>query len=176
MAQTDFVKELKNIDTYAYNAIIEVFKAKGITELDISNKDDEYDDVHAYCYNDDCHSADNIKLDRIVLDDNQLVFIDEMGFTHYMRDFHDGTMPYIHNIVAWMTGDMPDVKATKLYEVQIYYHGCYSTSVEAADEDEAFQIVREKANSLPDLDFLDAVELQENGHDVFEFPKNLSNQ
>jgi hypothetical protein len=71
---------------------------------------------------------------------------------------------------------MPDVKATKLYEVQIYYHGCFSTSVEAASEDEAFQIVQEQANSLPDLDFLDAVELQENGHDVFEFPKNLTNK
>ena len=74
-----------------------------------------------------------------------------------------------------MTGDMPDVKTTKHYEVQIYYHGCYSTSVEGADEDEAFQMVGEKANSLLDLDFLDAVELQENGHDVFEFPKNLTN-
>lgn len=29
MVQTNFVKELKNIDTYAYNAIIEVFKANG---------------------------------------------------------------------------------------------------------------------------------------------------
>lgn len=176
MAQTDFVKELRKIDTNAYNSIIEVFKAKGITELDISNKDDEYDNVYAYCYNDDCHSADNIKLDKIVLNEGHLSFIEEGGYEHTMQDFHDGTMPYIHNIVMWITGDMPDVKATKLYEVQIYYHGCYSTSVEAADEDEAFQIVREKANSLPDLDFLDAVELQENGHDVFEFPKNLSNQ
>lgn len=175
MAQTNFVKELRNIDTYAYNAIIEVFKAKGITELDISNKDNEYDDVHAYCYNDDCHSADNIKLDRIVLDDNQLAFIDEMGFTHYMRDFHDGTMPYIHHIVTQMTEDMPDANK-KVYVVQIYYHGCFSTSVEATNEDEALEIVREKANSLPDLDFLDAVELQEDGHDVFEFPKNLSNK
>ena len=166
MTQTDFVKELKNIDTHAYNSIVEVLKAKGITELDISN-----DDVYAYCYNDDCHSADNIKLDRIVLDNNQLVFIDDMGFTHYMRDFHDGTMPYIHNIVVRMTDNMPDAKTTKLYEVQIYYHGCYSTSVEAANEDEAFHIVREQANSLSDLDFLDAVDLQESGHEVFEFQK-----
>lgn len=176
MVQTNFVKELKNIDTYAYNAIIEVFKVKGITELDISNKDDEYDDVHAYCYNDDCHSADNIKLNRIVLKEGQLMFIDESGEEHSMQDFHDGTMPYIHNIVVWMTDNMPDAKVTKLYEVQIYYHGCFSTSVEAANEDEALEIVREKANSLPDLDFLDAVELQEDGHDVFEFPQKLTNK
>lgn len=176
MTQTDFVKKLKNNDTNAYNSIIEVFNAKGITELDISNKDDEYDDVHAYCYNDDCHSADNIKLDKIVLNEGRLSFIDESGFEYSMQDFHDGTMPYIHSIVMWITDDMPDVKATKLYEVQIYYHGCYSTSVEATSDDEAFQIVREQANSLPDLEFLDAVELQENGHDVFEFPKSLTNE
>lgn len=176
MAQTNFVKELQSIDTFAYNAIVEQFKLKGITELDISNKDDEYEDVTAYCYNDDCHSADNIKLNKIVLQNEQLLFIDVNGEEHTTSDFHIGTMPYIHNIVAWMTDDMPDVKATKLYEVQIYYHGCYSTSVEATSEDEAFQIVREQANSLPDLEFLDAVELQESGHDVFEFPKNLTNQ
>lgn len=171
ITQTDFVKELKNIDAHAYNSIIEVFKAKGITELDISNKDEEYDDVYAYCYNDDYPIADNIKLDRIVLNEGHLSFIDEGGYEHTMRDFHDGTMPYIHNIVMCITDDMPDVKTTKLYEVQIYYHGCYSTSVEAANEDEAFRIVREQANSLSDLDFLDAVDLQESGHEVFEFQK-----
>lgn len=64
-----------------------------------------------------------------------------------------------------------EVEETKLYEVQIYYHGCYSTYVEADNEDEAFKIVQEQANSLPDLDFLDAVELEYCGHEVFEFPK-----
>jgi hypothetical protein len=167
MAQTDFVKKLKNNDTNAYNSIIEVFKAKGITELDISNKDDKYDDVHAYCYNDDCYCADNIKLDKIVLNEGCLSFIDDGGFEYSMKDFHDGTMPYIYSNVMQFTDDMPDVKATKFYEVQIYYHGCYSTSVEATSENEAFQIVREQASSLPDLDFLYAIELQYNGHDVF---------
>ena len=38
MTQTDFVKKLKDIDTNAYTSIIEVFKTKGITELDINNK------------------------------------------------------------------------------------------------------------------------------------------
>ena len=167
----DFVKKLKDIDTNAYNSIIEVFKTKGITELDISNKNDEYDDVRAYCYNDDCHSADNIKLDKIVFNDGHLSFIDESGFEYSKQDFHDGTIPYIHNIVMWITSNMPDVKATKLYKVEIYYHGRYFTYVEATNEDEAFQIVREEANSLSDLDFLDAVDLQESGHDVFEFSK-----
>lgn len=109
MTARNFVKELKNIDTHAYNSIIEVFKTKGITELDISNKNDEYD-VHAYCYNDDCHSADNIKLVKIVLNEGYLFFIEEGGFEHTMLEFHDGTMCYIHNIVMRITNDMPDVK------------------------------------------------------------------
>lgn len=174
MAQTNFVKELQDIDTFAYNAIVKQFKLKGITELDISNKDDKYDDVTAYCYNDDCHSADNIKLDKIVLQNEKLLFIDVNNEEHTKSDFHIGTMPYIHSIVACMTDDMPDVKTTKLYEVHIYYHGCYSTSVEATNEDEAFKIVQEQAISLPDLDFLDSVELQESGHDVFEFQKKYN--
>lgn len=176
MTHTDFVKELRNIDTYAYNSIIEAFKAKGITELDISNKDDEYDDVCAYRFNDDCLGADNIKLDKIVLKEGHLTFIEEGGYEHAMHDFHEGTMPYIHNIVMWIIGDMPDVETTKFYDVQIFYHGCYSTSVMAVNEHEALEIVREQVNCLPDLDFLDSVEFQENGHDVCEVSKNLTNK
>lgn len=38
MAQTNFVKELQDIDTFTYNAIVKQFKLKGITELDIQKK------------------------------------------------------------------------------------------------------------------------------------------
>ena len=76
MGKVNFVKQLQNIDMYAYNAIIELLQLKGITELDISNPDDEYDDVYAYCYNDDCHSADNIKLNKIIFSEGLLLFVD----------------------------------------------------------------------------------------------------
>lgn len=48
MGTRNFVRELHNIQNNAYDAIVELFKQKGITELDISNKEDEYDDVFVY--------------------------------------------------------------------------------------------------------------------------------
>lgn len=164
----NYIKYLQNIDNGAYNAIIELFKSKGVTELDISNKDDEYDDVHAYCYNDDCNSADNIKLEKIVFHDGRLTFIDESGEKHSMQDFHDGTMPYIHSMVMWLTSDMPDVKRTRKYDVYLYYHGCYSTTVEAENKDEALDLAKHEVEKLSELEFLDAIELQSNGNDVSE--------
>ena len=177
MSKPDFIKTLRENDNHAYNAIVELFKTKGITELDVSNPDDEYDDIQVYCFDDDCLCANNIKIHRIRLTEKgNLNFLDENNIPYSTHEFHSGSLPYIYNIVDWITSDMPDVDTRKKYEVQIYYHGCFSTTVEANDEDEAVEIVREQANSLPDLDFLDAIELMEDGHDVFQFPNHLSNK
>ena len=102
MEQTNFIKVLKNIDTSAYNAIIEVLKSNGITKLDMSNEDD----VHAYCYDVDRKRADKTKLDWLILVDNQLEFVDEFGTTHHVSDFPNGTIPYIYNVVLDIVKNM----------------------------------------------------------------------
>jgi hypothetical protein len=48
----------------------------------------------------------------------------------------------------------------------VHYKGCYRTSVEAKSENEAVQLVRKEIQELSDLDFLDSIELDENGFDV----------
>lgn len=161
---TNFVKRLQNIDNGAFDAIVELFKLKGIEELDISG----IDDTNAYCYDDDCHHATNIKLNRIVLENDNLTFIDECGSPHSVKDFHIGTMPYIHNIVELVTSNIPDVEKPKKYNVYLYYHGCFSTTVEANNEEEALDLAQQKIDNLSDLEFLDAIELHTNGYDVSE--------
>ena len=52
------------------------------------------------------------------------------------------------------------------YNVAVHYKGCYRTSVEAKSEIEAVQLVRQEIQELSDLDFLDSIELDENGFDV----------
>ena len=168
MIHTNYVKHLQNIDNSAFDAIIELFQLKGITELGISNSNNEYDNVYAYCYDDDCHCATNIKLNRIVLEDDNLTFIDENGSPHSVHDFHIGTMPYIHNMVMLITSDMPDITQPKKYHVYLYYHGCFSTTVEAENEAEALDLAQIEVEKLSDLEFLDAIELQSNGNDVSE--------
>jgi hypothetical protein len=164
----NYIKRLHNIDNSAFDAVVELFNLKGIKELDISNSNDEYDDVKAYCYDDDCHCATNIKLNRIVLENGNLTFIDEYGSPHCVTDFHIGTMPYIHNMVKWITSDMPDIIQPKKYNVHLYYHGCFSTTVEAKTEEEALDLAQQEIDALSDLEFLDAIELQSNGNDVSE--------
>lgn len=168
MGKVNFVKQLQNIDMYAYNAIIELLQLKGITELDISNPDDEYDDVYVYCYNDDCHSADNIKLNKIIFSEGLLLFVDEKGNRYLKQNFHIGTMPYIHNIVEWLTSNMPDKPQTKKYTVSLYYHGCFSITVDAVSEEEAYDIAQEKVQNLSDLEFLDAIDCAQSGKDIYE--------
>lgn len=171
MNKPNYIKTLRENDNHAYDAIVELFKTKGITELDVSNPDDEYDDVQVYCFDDDGHCANNIKLHRIQLTEKgNLNFLDENNTPYSVHEFHNGSLPYIHHIVDWITSDMPDVDIRKKYNVQIYYHGCFSTTVEASDENEALDVAREQADSLSDIDFLDAVGLMEDGHDVLQLP------
>ena len=120
METRNFVKELHNIENNAYDAIVELFKQKGITELDISNKDNEYDDVFVYRFEDTNH-AEGIQIVRITLDDTVLNFIGENNISYHASDFHIGTMPFIHNMVRWVIEDMPDVTMSKRYNVHLYY-------------------------------------------------------
>lgn len=99
MAKNNFVNQLQSIENKSLIAIKDLFIVNDITELDVSNKDDEYDDVRVYCYDDDCNCADNIKIDKIVYDEGTLVFIDSNGFSHSSTDFHIGSLPYIYNSV-----------------------------------------------------------------------------
>jgi hypothetical protein len=56
----------------------------------------------------------------------------------------------------------------KNYQVYVYYHGCFSTIVEAEDEQKAKELAKSKADSMNDKDFLQAIELLEDGSDVYQ--------
>lgn len=56
----------------------------------------------------------------------------------------------------------------KNYQVYVYYHGCFSTIVEAEDEQKAKELAKSKADSMNDKDFLQAIELIEDGSDVYQ--------
>ncbi len=56
----------------------------------------------------------------------------------------------------------------KNYQVYVYYHGCFSTIVEAEDEQKAKELAKSKANSMNDKDFLQTIELIEDGSDVYQ--------
>ena len=77
-------------------------------------------------------------------------------------------MPYIHNIVEWLTSNMPDKPQTKKYTVSLYYHGCFSITVDAVSEEEAYDIAQEKVQNLSDLEFLDAIDCVQSGKDIYE--------
>ena len=52
------------------------------------------------------------------------------------------------------------------FNVMIYYHGCFNTEIEANSEKEALEIARTEAYTLDDAEFLRAIEVIEEGHDV----------
>lgn len=166
MERINLVAELSNTDKRAIQLIKDLFKRAGITELDVSNDDHDNDNLCVYCFDDDCHSADNIKINKIVLDDDTLVFIDDTGLSHSSLDFHIGSMPYVYNAVYDLIGNVAPTQ--DVHTVYIYYHGCYSTTVTASNEDEALEMVREEIEKLSDLDFLDAISLIEDGNDVYK--------
>ena len=167
METRNFVKELHDIENNAYDAIVKLLKQKGITELDISNKDNEYDDVFIYRF-EDTNRAETIQIVRITLDDTILTFIGEDNKPYHAFNFHIGTMPLIYNIVRCVIEDMPDVTMSKRYNVHLYYHGCYSTIVEALNEEDALDKAQIEIDQLNDLEFMDAIEIHSNGSDVTE--------
>lgn len=52
------------------------------------------------------------------------------------------------------------------FNVWIYYHGCYSTEVDAETKDEALEKARYQAYDMSEDEFLKAIEVMENGSDV----------
>lgn len=56
----------------------------------------------------------------------------------------------------------------KKFRVNLYFHGCYSVDVEANDESKAREIAEEQAMELSDKEFISAIDLMEDDHDVYE--------
>ena len=156
----NYMQELRELDTRAKNDIIKLLKDKGITTLDVSNKDWQYEDLCVYTY------GEPVKIDTILLEDDTLMFVDSRKTHHSSSDFHDGTMPYIYAQVETIIGDL-NIEAEREYEVYLYYHGCYSTSVKAKNKDEALQIARNQISDMSEVEFLSAIESQESDYDVY---------
>lgn len=155
----NYVQQLRELDYRAKNDIIKLFKEKGITKLDVSNKDNQYEDLFVYTY------GESVKIDTIVLEDDLLMFVDRNDYHYSSSDFHDGTMPYIYAYVETIIGDL-NTEVEKEYEVYLYYHGCYSTNVKAKNKDEALQFARNLVSNMSEVEFLSAIEAQENDYDV----------
>ena len=97
---------------------------------------------------------------------NSFVYAVGVDDYHYSSsDFHDGTMPYIYGYVETIIGNL-STKVEREYEVYLYYHGCYSTNVKAANKDEALQIARRQISDMSEVEFLSAIEAQEVDYDV----------
>lgn len=52
------------------------------------------------------------------------------------------------------------------YDVRLYYHGCYSTTVEANTPEQAREKAEDEALSMTDLDFCHAIDIMQDGCDV----------
>lgn len=155
----NYIQQLRELDYRAKNDIIKLLQEKGITRLDVSNKDNQYEDLFVYTY------GESVKIDTIVLDDALLIFLDSNEYAYSSSDFHDGTMPYIYAYVETIIGNL-DTKVEREYEVYLYYHGCYSTNVKATNKDEALQFARNLVSNMSEVEFLSAIEAQENDYDV----------
>ena len=56
----------------------------------------------------------------------------------------------------------------KKFRVNLYFHGCYSVDVEANNESEAREIAEGQTLELNDKEFISAIDLMEEDHDVYE--------
>ena len=54
----------------------------------------------------------------------------------------------------------------KLFTVNLYFHGCYSVDIEANNESEAREIAEEQCAELSDMEFISAIDIMQEGHDV----------
>lgn len=99
MKRHNFTEQLRNLEKTAINEILTLMELKGVTEVDMTNHDDDYDDVHAYCFDDDCYCAENILITKVISQNGYLILVDDCGIEHTPLDFHDGTFPYIYNAV-----------------------------------------------------------------------------
>lgn len=98
----NFTEQLRNLDKTAIYEILNLMVLRGVTEVDL-NPDNVCDEVYAYCFDGDGHSADNILITKAKMDiDNgvsYLTLVDDEGIEHSTMDFHEGTFPYIYNAV-----------------------------------------------------------------------------
>jgi hypothetical protein len=99
----NFTAQLRNLDKTAIYEILNLMTLRGVTEVDLTNQDNESDEVYAYCFDDDGHSAGNILIKKAKMDINNgvsyLTLVDDEGIEHSTMDFHEGTFPYIYNAV-----------------------------------------------------------------------------
>lgn len=54
------------------------------------------------------------------------------------------------------------------FEVNIYYHGCFNVTVEADNEEEAKNMAYETAENMDEKDFLRVINIESEGHDVYQ--------
>lgn len=155
-----FIKELENVDTNAFNGIIQMFNTHNITELDVSNKNEGFEDLEVFVIDDDCN-LNRIKIDNIILKNNCLKFIDDNGKKYEQFELIEGSMPYIYRNVKYHIEN-----SVKTYHVVITYHGAYSTLIHADSKENAIEKVKHEVRRLSDLEFMDAIEITENGTDV----------
>lgn len=52
------------------------------------------------------------------------------------------------------------------YDVRLYYHGCYSTTVEANTPEQALEKAEDEVSSMTDLDFFLAIDVMQDDCDV----------
>ena len=57
------------------------------------------------------------------------------------------------------------------FRVHLYYHGCYSTFVEAKDESEAIELAEQEIEQMEDIKFLQEIDLINDGNDIYEIAK-----
>lgn len=123
--------------------------------------------TYGYCFSDDCVTMENITIDKIVFENDELLFNETNGTTHNRHDFHLGSMPYIHYAVKSILENMNLPTAVeKDYEVCLYYHGSLLVVVKATSEEEAYQKAILEEEKLSESDFYNALELQSHGHDI----------
>ena len=161
--KNNFVKDLLDIDKHAYDALLNLLRARNMVSIDLSDEPVEMCVV-------DCtyNTYDNIKVIKIVIEhEHYLSFISETGSIYQMRDFHCGSMPYIYKAVESLIGQEPEPEV-KRYSVFLYYDGYFSTTVEATNEEDALDKAQIEVESLNDLEFLDAINLQINCKEVDE--------
>ena len=57
------------------------------------------------------------------------------------------------------------------FRVHLYYHGCYSTFVEATNEREAIELAEQEIEKMEDRKFLQEIDLLNDGNDIYEITK-----
>ena len=161
--KNNFVKDLLDIDKHAYDALLNLLRARNMVSIDLS------DEPVKMCVVDSINNISyNTNVYKIVIEhEHYLSFISETGSIYQMRDFHCGSIPYIYKAVESLIGQEPEPEV-KRYSVHLYYHGCFSTTVEATNEEDALDKAQIEVESLNDLEFMDAIEIHLNGKDVTE--------